>query len=192
MSGSVAVVTGASQGIGRATALRLARDLSAIVLVARDEQELQNTAGDVRSVGAEALVCGLDLREPRSADLVVGPCDDRTPPILPRKVGARARHHRRRSHQEVSRGSWNQPIWKAGGDRRSFCLPGITEREVDERSGGTNRGCRADTTTASTASLPIHTFVTPGQYSPRVIGLQVVEAPTEASASGWPSRPSNI
>ena len=38
---SVAIVTGASQGIGRATALRLARDFSAIVLVARDKEKLE-------------------------------------------------------------------------------------------------------------------------------------------------------
>jgi NAD(P)-dependent dehydrogenase (short-subunit alcohol dehydrogenase family) len=36
----VAVVTGASQGIGRATAIRLARDFEAIVLTARQEDEL--------------------------------------------------------------------------------------------------------------------------------------------------------
>jgi 3-oxoacyl-[acyl-carrier protein] reductase len=40
---SVAIVTGASQGIGRATALRLARDFSAVVLAARNKQELQET-----------------------------------------------------------------------------------------------------------------------------------------------------
>ncbi len=68
---SIAIVTGASQGIGRATALRLARDFSAIVLVARNAQELQKAAGEVRSAGAEALVYALDLREPESAEIVV-------------------------------------------------------------------------------------------------------------------------
>ena len=52
---SVAIVTGASQGIGRATALRLARDFSAIVLVARDKDNLEKTAAEVMSRGAEAM-----------------------------------------------------------------------------------------------------------------------------------------
>lgn len=43
---SVAMVTGASQGIGRATALRLARDFSADVLVARNKDKLEATAAD--------------------------------------------------------------------------------------------------------------------------------------------------
>ena len=68
---SVAVVTGASQGIGRATALRLARDFSVIVLVARNKDKLEVAAADVRSAGAEAMVYALDLREPQSAEKVV-------------------------------------------------------------------------------------------------------------------------
>jgi 3-oxoacyl-[acyl-carrier protein] reductase len=68
---SVAIVTGASQGIGRATALRLARDFSAIVLVARDLKNLENTAVEVRSLGAETMVLALDLRQPQSAKAVV-------------------------------------------------------------------------------------------------------------------------
>jgi len=68
---SVAIVTGASQGIGHATAVRLARDFSAVVLVARNEEALQKTALDVKSAGAEALVYALDLRQPRSVDVVI-------------------------------------------------------------------------------------------------------------------------
>jgi 3-oxoacyl-[acyl-carrier protein] reductase len=68
---SVAIVTGASQGIGRATALRLARDFSVIVLVARNKESLENTAVEVRSIGPEAIVFALDLREPQSAKAIV-------------------------------------------------------------------------------------------------------------------------
>ena len=68
---SVAIVTGASQGIGRATALRLARDFSAIVLVARDKDNLEKTAAEVRSLGAETMVLALDLRQPQSAKTII-------------------------------------------------------------------------------------------------------------------------
>lgn len=71
MSKSVAIVTGASQGIGRSTALRLARDFGAIVLVARNREKLEATAELVRQAGAEAFVIDADLGEPASAQDVV-------------------------------------------------------------------------------------------------------------------------
>ena len=68
---SVAVVTGASQGIGRATALRLARDFSAVVLVARDKENLETAASEITSAGTQALVFAIDLRMPQSAETVL-------------------------------------------------------------------------------------------------------------------------
>ena len=50
----VAIITGASQGIGRATAVRLARDFSVVALVARNRDKLEETAADIRSASAMA------------------------------------------------------------------------------------------------------------------------------------------
>ena len=68
---SVAIVTGASQGIGRSTSVRLARDFSAIVLAARNADALTEVADTVKAAGAEALVCDLDLSQPESAETVI-------------------------------------------------------------------------------------------------------------------------
>lgn len=68
---NVAIVTGASQGIGRATAVRLARDFAAVVLVARNPDKLNETAALVKEAGAEPLVIDLNLSDDTAADIVV-------------------------------------------------------------------------------------------------------------------------
>ena len=71
MSDSVAIITGASQGIGQATAVRLARDFSALVLVARNKANLEETAKAVEVAGARTLIIDADLAEPVVAQAVV-------------------------------------------------------------------------------------------------------------------------
>jgi 3-oxoacyl-[acyl-carrier protein] reductase len=71
MTKSVAVVTGASQGIGRATSIRLARDFSAVVLSARNRAALTEVEALVKSAGAETLVFDLDLGRPEAAQILV-------------------------------------------------------------------------------------------------------------------------
>lgn len=67
---SVAIVTGASQGIGRATAIRLAQDFDQVALVARNRDKLEDTAAAVKAAGAEPLVLDLDLSETAAAQAV--------------------------------------------------------------------------------------------------------------------------
>jgi 3-oxoacyl-[acyl-carrier protein] reductase len=67
----VAVVTGATQGIGRATALRLAKDFSALALAGRNAKALKEVAAEVKSSGAEPLAFGLDLSTKESAETLI-------------------------------------------------------------------------------------------------------------------------
>jgi 3-oxoacyl-[acyl-carrier protein] reductase len=71
MKNSVAIVTGASQGIGRSTAVRLARDFSSVVVVARNGDALNVVADEVRQQGAEAVAIALDLSRIEAAETVV-------------------------------------------------------------------------------------------------------------------------
>ncbi|MBY0447783.1 MAG: SDR family oxidoreductase [Hyphomonadaceae bacterium] len=66
------LVTGASRGIGRATAIRLARDFDAVAIAARSAGTLAETADMVRSAGAEPLVLAHDLRTPEACSGVIG------------------------------------------------------------------------------------------------------------------------
>jgi short-subunit dehydrogenase len=59
----VAVITGASSGIGEATAMRLAREGFRLALLARREDRLDELAGHIREGGGEAHVLPTDLAD---------------------------------------------------------------------------------------------------------------------------------
>jgi short-subunit dehydrogenase len=66
----VVVITGASSGIGRETAHQLARQGASLVLVARNEAPLQETATEVEALGGRALVVAADVAIPEQMQRV--------------------------------------------------------------------------------------------------------------------------
>jgi NAD(P)-dependent dehydrogenase (short-subunit alcohol dehydrogenase family) len=67
----ISIVTGASRGIGRAIALRLAAAGSSVVLTARDQALLDAAAAEIRASGGTAETIALDLRMPDSGKRIV-------------------------------------------------------------------------------------------------------------------------
>lgn len=67
LQGKVAIVTGASRRIGRATALGLAREGASVVVTARAEKaEIEAVADEIRETGAPAMVCMMDVTDETS------------------------------------------------------------------------------------------------------------------------------
>jgi 3-oxoacyl-[acyl-carrier protein] reductase len=69
--GRVAVVTGAAQGIGAATALRLAADGAKVAVVDVSEDRTQQTVKQIGEVGGTALAVGCDVSAPAQVEACV-------------------------------------------------------------------------------------------------------------------------
>ena len=63
LSGKVALVTGASKGLGRAMALALGGAGAQLILVSRDLKQLKESAEAVSSLGAKAEILQADVTE---------------------------------------------------------------------------------------------------------------------------------
>ena len=61
LQGRIALVSGASQGIGRACALELAKAGCTVALAARNEGKLAETASEIEAAGGQAAVFALDV-----------------------------------------------------------------------------------------------------------------------------------
>src|SRR5438552_1409851 len=61
LSGRVALVTGASQGIGRTCALRLAKDGATVAVAARNQEKLNELVSEITAAGGKAAAFALDV-----------------------------------------------------------------------------------------------------------------------------------
>lgn len=71
LTNRTAIVTGASRGIGRATAQLLAREGAHVIITARDEQALNEVAASITSEGGTATVVAGDVTNPDDVARVV-------------------------------------------------------------------------------------------------------------------------
>ena len=71
LSNKVAIVTGASRGIGRAIALKLAREGAKVLLAARNAELLKDAQAEIESNGGKAAWLSLDLRKSEAPALLV-------------------------------------------------------------------------------------------------------------------------
>ena len=67
----VLIITGASSGIGKATAIKLAENGAKVVLMARSEDELNDLKSDITKKGGEALVVAGDVTNKADFENVV-------------------------------------------------------------------------------------------------------------------------
>jgi 3-oxoacyl-[acyl-carrier protein] reductase len=77
IAGRVALVTAASKGLGRASALALAGEGVRVAICARGEEALRATEADIRALGGEALAITADVTDPTAPARLVAETTER-------------------------------------------------------------------------------------------------------------------
>jgi NAD(P)-dependent dehydrogenase (short-subunit alcohol dehydrogenase family) len=77
LTGKVAIVTGGSVGLGRAAAMRLAREGARVSICARRKEVLERTAAEIRQGGGDVLAIPADVTRPEDIENVVKATTDR-------------------------------------------------------------------------------------------------------------------
>ena len=95
-AGQIVAVTGASGGIGRASAIEFGRSGATVALIARGESGLEGAAREVEAVGGTAMVVPTDMSD---NDQVVAAVDR-----IERELGPDRRLGQRRLHLRLREG----------------------------------------------------------------------------------------
>jgi 3-oxoacyl-[acyl-carrier protein] reductase len=72
LAGKSCAVTGASRGIGREVARRLASEGARVLLIARDEERLRDPAAECMRAGGATATLPLDVTDPDAGERIVG------------------------------------------------------------------------------------------------------------------------
>ncbi len=71
LSGQVAIVTGGGRGIGKAVAIRLAKAGASVAVIARSEDQLAETVGEITQSGCRAISVIADVSDPGAVERMV-------------------------------------------------------------------------------------------------------------------------
>jgi 3-oxoacyl-[acyl-carrier protein] reductase len=132
LEGQVAVVTGAGKGIGRATALCLAREGAAVVGAARTTADLHSLVAEVQALGQRALAVPTDVRERVQAERLIRTAADELGQIdiLVNNAGTNIRA----TIDSVTNEQWRE-ILGANLDGTFYCTRAVAPLMMARRSG---------------------------------------------------------
>lgn len=125
----VVVVTGAASGIGRATALQLAREGARLIVTDVNDSELRTTAARVGEIGAECSAVTADIADPAAATAVLAAADTVGPTHMLANVAGVMDHFL--PVTETDDDTWQRVLGVNLYGPFSFCrafLPGMVER----------------------------------------------------------------